>query len=76
MCIERLRKDRHLNQTEIIRVLSISQRSYSYYEIEDRNIPLNILCKFSRFHNISIDYLLNVTDEREPYLPKKGKAGL
>ncbi len=46
-----MRKDRHLNQTEIDRVLSISQKSYSYYEIEDRDIPLAILCKLSRFHN-------------------------
>ncbi len=71
-----MRKDGHLNQTEITRVLSISQRSYSYYEIGDKNISLDILCKFSRFHNISIDYLLNVTDEREPYSPKKGESGL
>ena len=31
--IEMLRKDKHLNQTEIAKALSISQRSYSHYEI-------------------------------------------
>lgn len=66
-----LRKDKHLNQTEIAKELSISQRSYSHYEIGDVNIPLDILCKLAQFHNTSIDYLLNLTDESKPYPPKK-----
>lgn len=69
--IEMLRKDKQLNQTEIAKALSISQRSYSHYEIGDVNIPLDILCKLARFHGTSIDYLLNLTDESEPYPPRK-----
>lgn len=69
--IEMLRKDRNLTQTEIAKMLSISQRSYSHYEIGDVNIPLDILCKLARIHNTSIDYLLNLTDETKPYPPKK-----
>ncbi len=69
--IETLRKDKHLTQTEIAKMLSISQRSYSHYEIGDVNIPLDILCKLARIHNTSIDYLLNLTDEIRPYPPAK-----
>ena len=69
--IEMLRKDKHLNQTEIAKALSIFQRSYSHYEIGDVNIPLDILCQLARFHGTSIDYLLNLTDESKPYPPRK-----
>ena len=69
--IEMLRKDKSLNQTEIAKMLSISQRSYSHYETGDVNIPLDILCNLARIHNTSIDYLLNLTDEIKPYPPKK-----
>jgi len=72
--IEMLRKDKNLNQTEIAKMLSISQRSYSHYETEDVNIPLDILCKLARFHNTSIDYLLSLTDESKPYPPKKSSS--
>ncbi len=69
--IEMLRKDKHLTQTEIAKMLSISQRSYSHYEIGDVNIPLDVLCKLARIHGTSIDYLLNLTDEIKPYPPGK-----
>lgn len=69
--IETLRKDKHINQTDIAKALNISQRTYSHYEIGDVNIPLDVLCNLARFHKTSIDYLLNLTDEIKPYPPKK-----
>lgn len=70
---EELRKDKHINQTEIANVLGISQRNYSHYEKGDTNIPLDILISLAKFHGTSIDYLLNLTDCPKPYPRKKEK---
>ena len=37
--IRDLREDRDLTQTEISKLLNISQVAYSYYELNKRNIP-------------------------------------
>lgn len=65
--IRNLREDKDLTQTELAQYLSISQRTYSRYENDERTIPIEILCKIADFHNTSVDYLLNRTNIREPY---------
>ena len=42
--------------------LSCSQRVYSNYERGDIDIPTSILIGLADFHNVSVDYLLNRTD--------------
>lgn len=68
--IELLRKDKGITQNEIAQVLGISQRNYSHYERGETNIPLDILCGIAIFHDTSIDYILNLTDEKKPYKRK------
>lgn len=68
--IKDLREDRDLTQKDISLYLNISQVAYSYYEINKRNIPLEILSKLADFYNTSIDYLLYRTDEIKPYKKK------
>lgn len=65
--IKDLREDRDLTQKDISKYLNISQVAYSYYEINKRSIPLEILSKLADFYNTSIDYLLYRTDEINPY---------
>ena len=62
--IRDLREDKDLTQAEMGRILSCSQRIYSNYERGDVDIPTEILIKLADFHNISVDYLLNRTDNR------------
>lgn len=52
---------------EVSQYLNISQVGYSYYEINKRNIPLEILYKLADFYNTSTDYLLYRTNEIRPY---------
>ena len=69
-----LREDRDLTQKDISKILNISQVAYSYYELNRRSIPLEILSKLADFYNTSIDYLVYRTDEIKPYykkIPKK-----
>ena len=71
--IKDLREDNDLTQKEISKFLNISQVAYSYYELNKRNIPLELLCKLADFYNTSLDYLLWRTDEITPY-PKETKS--
>ena len=69
--IRDLREDSDLNQTQIARYLGMSQTGYSKYETGENDIPTAILIKLSAFYNTSIDYLLELTDVREPYKRNK-----
>lgn len=65
--IRDLREDSDLNQTEIAVQLDCSQQTYSNYELGRRIIPPEILIALAKIHNTSIDYLLGLTNVREPY---------
>ena len=70
--IKNLREDNDLTQKQLSKFLNISQVAYSYYELNKRNIPIELLSKLADFYNTSIDYLLYRTDEILPY-PKTTK---
>ena len=60
--IRDLREDKDMTQKKMGEILSCSQRVYSNYERGDIDIPTNILIKIADFHHVSVDYLLNRTD--------------
>ena len=60
--IRDLREDRDLTQRDVSRALNCSQQVYSNYELGQRDIPTDILIKLSVFHNVSVDYILGLTD--------------
>lgn len=60
--IRDLREDREMTQTQMGKILSCSQRVYSNYERGDIDIPTAVLIKLADFHGVSVDYLLNRTD--------------
>lgn len=60
--IRDLREDRDLTQRELGELLSCSQRVYSNYERGDIDIPTATLVKLADFYKVSVDYLLNRTD--------------
>ncbi|MBR5539577.1 MAG: helix-turn-helix transcriptional regulator [Clostridia bacterium] len=60
--IRDLREDRDLNQTQVAKILDMSQTGYSKYETGENDIPTLVLIKLARFYNTSIDYLLGETD--------------
>ena len=65
--IRELREDKDMTQKEIALVLSCSQIVYSNYERGELDIPTEILIKLSKFHNVSVDYILELTDETIKY---------
>lgn len=56
------REYKDLTQAQMGVILSCSQRVYSNYERGDIDIPTAILIKLADFHHVSIDYLLDRTD--------------
>ena len=71
--LRNLREDNDLTQKDLSKMLNISQVAYSYYELNKRNIPLEILCKLADFYNTSVDYLIYRTDEYMAYPKRKNK---
>lgn len=65
--IRDLREDNDLNQTQVAKILGMSQTGYSKYETGENDLPTPVLIKLADFYNVSIDYLLGVTDERKRY---------
>ena len=65
--IRNFREDKDLTQTEIAKLLGMSQTGYSKYETGENDIPTPILIAPAKIHNTSIDYLLGLTDVQEPY---------
>ena len=65
--IRDLREDKDMNQTQIAKILDMSQTGYSKYETGENDIPTAILIKLARFYNTSIDYLLGETDNPKRY---------
>ena len=65
--IRDLREDHDMNQTQIAKILGMSQTGYSKYETGENDIPTAILIKLARFYNTSIDYLLGETNDRRRY---------
>lgn len=63
--IYELRTDNDLKQRELAEILNCSQRVYSNYERGDLDIPTEILIKLSKHYNVSVDYILEITNNKE-----------
>ena len=57
-----LREDRDLKQRDVAIILGMSQTGYSKYECGTNDVPTSVLIKLSDFYNVSVDYILGITD--------------
>ena len=62
-----LREDMDMTQQELATRLNIRQSTLSQYENGQRQIPLNALIQLALLFDTSTDYLLGLTNERNPY---------
>ena len=60
--IRDLREDHDLTQKEMANILNCSQQLYSNYELGQRDIPTDILIKLSNYYDVSIDYILETSN--------------
>ena len=61
-----LREDADLNQTQVAQFLGMSQTGYSKYETGENDIPTQVLNKLAGFYKTSTDYILGISDRRDP----------
>ena len=69
--IRDLREDKDLTQKQLAEYLNVSQKSYSRYERGERTIDPEILSKLATFHEATVDYLIERTDDKTDYTKKK-----
>lgn len=68
--IRGLREDRDLKQEDLAKLLNCTQACYSNYENGKRDIPTDVLNTLADFYKVSVDYLMDRTNEKKPY-PKR-----
>ena len=61
--LKSIREDRDIRQKDIAKYLNVSQNTYSQYETGVISITAEILIKLSDFYGVSVDYLLDRTDD-------------
>lgn len=71
MRLKDLREDADITQKQIADYLNVKQNTYSQYETEQRQIPIDALMKLAQYFNTSTDYILELTNEIKPYPRKK-----
>ena len=63
--IRDLREDHDLTQQQIADVLNTSQTMYARYERGANEMPIHHLVTLCRFYNVSADYILGLTDDKD-----------
>ena len=71
--IRDLRVDRELTQKAVADYLHVKQNTYCQYETGVINYPLDIVVRLAEFYDVSVDYLVELTDEPSPYPRRRRK---
>ena len=62
--IKEIREDHDLTQQQMANILGVTRSTYSLWELGINIIPLNQLCSFSNYFKINIDYILNISNNK------------
>ncbi len=65
--LKELREDNDYTQEYIGKITNMKREQYSRYETGKRDIPLDTLIILAKLYNTSVDYILDLTDTKEPY---------
>ena len=69
--LEDLRIDLDKTQTDIAHYLGCQREVYRRYEKGTRQIPVDMLIRLAELYNVSIDYIVGLTNETKPYPRRK-----
>ena len=58
-----LRIDNDLTQEQVAEHLTCNRQVYARYERGLREIPVSMLIKLAKLYNVSVDYVLGLTDD-------------
>lgn len=65
--LKTLRSEKGLTQEELSKILNINRATYAHYETGRREPDAQTLKSFAEYFNVSLDYLMGLTDIRNPY---------
>ncbi len=68
-----LREDHDKTQQEMADILGTSQTMYARYERGANELPIHHLLTLCSFYHVSADYLLGLSDIKQPYATKKSQ---
>ncbi len=69
--IKDLRTDNQKTQQEVADYLKIERKTYLRYEKGEHEIRISTIIELAKYYNVSIDYLLGITDEEKPFIEEK-----
>ncbi|MBE6882146.1 MAG: helix-turn-helix transcriptional regulator [Oscillospiraceae bacterium] len=62
-----IREDNDIKQKDVAKYLNVSQNTYSQYETGVISLTADILIKLADYYKVSVDYLLDRTDNPTTY---------
>ena len=62
MRLKELREENNVSQKQIADYLNVKQNTYSQYETNKRQLPIDVLIKLAKFYKVSTDYILELED--------------
>lgn len=69
--IKNLRQENSITQEDLAKVLGIAANTYDDYESGITEWTDELLIKLALYYNVSVDFLLDLTEEIVPYPDKK-----
>ncbi len=63
--IRELREDHDKKQSEIAEILKITRQQYQLYESGKRDFPFELIIELSKYYNVSIDYIAELTNDNK-----------
>ena len=59
-----LRVDHDLRQEDVAQILKITSQAYGMYENGKRSLPVEYLIALSRYYEVTSDYILGLSDNK------------
>ena len=69
--LRELRQSKNMTQSQMGKLLCCSQKAYSTYERGESSMPTDMWIRLAKFYGTNVDYLMELTDEKKPYPPRK-----
>lgn len=67
-----IREDNDISQDKMAEIIGVNRSAYSLWELGINVIPLKHLCSYADYFNVSIDYVLNLTNVKNNKILYKG----
>lgn len=62
--IRDLKEDRDMKQSDIAKIINMSDKQYARYERGETDVPLQVAITLADFYNVSLDYIAGRTNDK------------